>query len=74
MADRLRGEVIINAIETGKADWSPSRAPATMKEMLDIYDEQSADVIRRWKALPPARWEGALDTSFSSSDAGVATA
>ena len=46
-------KMIIDAIETGKADWSPSRAPATMKELLDIYDEQSADVIRRWKALPP---------------------
>ena len=54
-------KMIIDAIETGKADWSPSRAPATMTELLNIYDEQSADVIRRWKALPPARWEGALD-------------
>ena len=53
--------MIIDAIETGKTEWSPSSAPATMQEILDVYDRQSADVIRRWKALPSARWAGALD-------------
>jgi uncharacterized damage-inducible protein DinB len=54
-------KMIIDAIETGKTEWSPSSAPATMQEILDVYDRQSADVIRRWKALPSARWAGALD-------------
>ena len=54
-------KMLIEAIETGKAEWTPVAAPATMKELLDIYDRQSADVIRRFKALPAAKWDGTLE-------------
>ena len=54
-------KMIIEAVETGKAEWKPLRRPATIKEMLDIYDKQSADIVRRWKALPDARWNGTLE-------------
>ena len=53
-------KVIIEALETGKAEWAPQAAPATMKEMVEIYDRQSADIMSRWKALPDARWNGTL--------------
>ena len=53
--------MIIEAVETGRAEWKPPSAPATIKEMLDIYDKQSADIVRRWKALPDPRWNGTLD-------------
>ena len=53
--------MIIDALETGKAEWNPPPAPATMKEVLDTYDKQSAEIIRRWKALPDDRWNGALE-------------
>jgi uncharacterized damage-inducible protein DinB len=52
---------IIEALETGRFDWAPPPAPATMKELLEVYDRQSADIVRRWKALPAARWGGSLE-------------
>ena len=54
-------KMIIDAIETGKAEWKPPSAPATIKEMLDIYEKQSADIVRRWKAVLDARWNGTLE-------------
>src|SRR5262245_48738781 len=54
-------KMLIEALETGKAEWKPAPAPATMKEMHDTYERQSADIVRRLKALPPARWDGKLE-------------
>jgi len=53
--------MIIDALETGKAEWQPPPAPATMKELLDAYETQSAAIVRRWKTLPAARWDGTLE-------------
>jgi uncharacterized damage-inducible protein DinB len=54
-------KMIIEALESGKVEWNPPAAPATMKDLVDIYDKQSADIVQRWKALPAERWDGALD-------------
>jgi uncharacterized damage-inducible protein DinB len=54
-------KMIIEALESGKVEWQPPAAPATMKEMLDIYERQSADIVRRFKALPAERWDATLD-------------
>lgn len=54
-------KMIIEALESGKAEWAPPAMPATMKEVLDAYDRQGADIIKRWKALPAARWDGELE-------------
>ena len=54
-------KMIIEALETGTVEWKPPAAPDTMNELVDIYDKQSADIVRRWKALPAERWDGALD-------------
>ena len=35
--------------------------PATMKEVLAAYEQQSAGLPGRWKALPESRWEGTLE-------------
>lgn len=51
---------IIEALEQGGADWVNHPAPATMKEVVDAYERQSADIIRRWHALPAERWTGNL--------------
>jgi uncharacterized damage-inducible protein DinB len=55
--------MIIDAVETGKLEWAPAPAPATMKELCAEYARQSAEIVRRWQALPAARWDGALDFS-----------
>ena len=54
-------KMIIEALETGRAEWAPGEPPATMKELCEIYDRQSADIMRRWDALPVERWNGSLD-------------
>jgi uncharacterized damage-inducible protein DinB len=53
-------KMIIEAVETGAAEWAPPPPPATMKELCAAYDKQSAEIVRRWQALPIARWEGTL--------------
>ena len=54
-------KMLIEAIETGKAEWTPAPTPTTMRELLDIYEKQSADIVGRLKALPAARWDGTLE-------------
>ena len=53
-------KMIIDALETGAAEWAPTPAPATMKELSETYDRQSAEIVRRLQALPAERWEGTL--------------
>jgi uncharacterized damage-inducible protein DinB len=54
-------KMLIDALETGTAEWNPPPAPATMKDLLEIYEQQSTDVVRRLKALSDARWNGTLE-------------
>ena len=53
--------MIIEALESGKAKWTPPPLPATMQEVRDAYEKQSPGRAQRWKALPAARWDGTLD-------------
>lgn len=54
-------KMIIESVENGKAEWSPPPTPSTMKEVLEAYEKQSADIVERWNALPLERWEGTLE-------------
>jgi uncharacterized damage-inducible protein DinB len=54
-------KMIIVALENGKAEWAPPPAPATMKEVLESYERQSAQLAGRWNALPAAKWDGTLE-------------
>ena len=53
--------MIIDTLETGKFEWSPLAMPATMREVLEAYDNHSAGMAQRWNALPSERWEGSLE-------------
>ena len=53
--------MIIDALERGVVAWAPPPMPATMREVLAAYDEQSASMGDRWAGLPSARWDGTLD-------------
>lgn len=61
-------KMIIEALESGTAEWAPAPAPATMKELCAAYEAQSADIVRRLQSLSAARWEGTL-TFFGSARA-----
>ena len=54
-------KMLIDALETGKAEWNLPPAPATMKELAAHYDKQSADIVQRLKALPDAQWNGSME-------------
>ena len=53
-------KMIIDALETGAAEWAPPPMPAAMKDVLAAYEAQSARMAARWAALPEARWSGTL--------------
>jgi uncharacterized damage-inducible protein DinB len=54
-------KMIIGALESGKAEWAPPPMPATMKEVGEAYETQSAGMEQRWTALSAAQWDGTLD-------------
>ena len=54
-------KMIIEALENAKAEWAPPPVPATMKEVLEAYETQSAAMAQRWTALPAACWDGQLE-------------
>ena len=54
-------KMIIEALESGKVEWAPPPMPKTIKEVVDTYVKQSADIAARWQALPDAQWNGQLD-------------
>ncbi len=53
--------MLIDALESGKGEWSPAPVPATMKEIVETYEKQGASITERLAALPDARWDGTLD-------------
>jgi uncharacterized damage-inducible protein DinB len=53
--------MLIDALESGKASWSPPTTPQSMQDVLAAYHERSAQIAERLKALPAERWAGQLD-------------
>jgi uncharacterized damage-inducible protein DinB len=54
-------QMLIDALESGKAAWTPAPVPPTMQEIVDSYERQSASIAERLTALSDARWDGPLD-------------
>ena len=54
-------KMLIDALESGKAEWAPPPMPDSMRDVLAEYERQSAEVLRRWDALPQSKWDGSLE-------------
>ncbi len=54
-------QMIIDALESGKAAWTPPPMPASMTDVLAAYDRQAAELPRRLERLPAERWNGTLE-------------
>ena len=54
-------KMLIDALETGTAEWAPAPMPAAMKDVLDAYEKQSEANAARWETLSDERWEGMLE-------------
>ena len=44
-------KMLIDALESGKGEWSPAPVPATMKEIVETYENQSASIAQRLDGL-----------------------
>ncbi|HXT68288.1 MAG TPA: DinB family protein [Vicinamibacterales bacterium] len=54
-------KMLIDALESGGAEWAPGPMPESMAEIARAYATQSTDIERRLKALPDSRWSGTLE-------------
>ena len=54
-------KMIVEALETSKVAWAPGPMPKSMKDVASEYERQSADIARRWAALPQEKWDGSLE-------------
>ena len=54
-------QMLIDALETGKAEWNPAPPPKTMKEVIDAYEAQRAKMAARFDTLPDTKWNGNLE-------------
>jgi len=54
-------KMLLDALESGKAEWAPPPMPDSMRDVLAEYERQSAEVLRRWDALPQSKWDGPLE-------------
>lgn len=54
-------KMLIDALESGKAEWAPAPAPPTMKAVVEAYEQQSAGMEERWNGLPAGRWDGTIE-------------
>ena len=54
-------KMLIDALESGKAEWAPPPMPSSMKDVAAAYERQSADVVKRLGTLPNARWTGQME-------------
>jgi uncharacterized damage-inducible protein DinB len=57
--------VLAEGLERGTLEWAELPAPATMKEVLEAYDRNRTNVMQRFQALEPARWEGRVPFMFN---------
>jgi uncharacterized damage-inducible protein DinB len=54
-------QMLIDALENGKAEWNPPPTPMTMKEVVDAYETQRAAMPDRFDRLPDSKWNGNLE-------------
>ena len=54
-------KMIIEALETGNVAWAPGSMPKSMKDVVSTYEKQSADIVKRFGALPQEKWDGDLE-------------
>jgi uncharacterized damage-inducible protein DinB len=54
-------QMLIDALESGKAEWTPQPMPAQMKDMVEGYEKQSTEIAKRLEKLPAAKWDGTLE-------------
>jgi DinB family len=66
----VREEVVLGeGFENGALDWAEIPAPATVAEILDVYDRHHEVGTRNMRNAPVARWDGQLPFRFQGQEA-----
>jgi uncharacterized damage-inducible protein DinB len=54
----VREEIVLGeGLERGALEWQDVPAPATIKEVLEVYDRHHDDLTKRMKSLAAPAWE-----------------
>jgi uncharacterized damage-inducible protein DinB len=65
----VREEILLaEGLETGTLQWQEIPAPATVKEILDTYDQHHQNLSKRLQAIEPARWERRVPFTFEGQE------
>jgi uncharacterized damage-inducible protein DinB len=59
---------LIDGLEKGTFNWIEQPPPATMDEILAIYDAHHADITTRMKAIPASVWEKRFPFMFQGQE------
>ena len=59
---------LADGLERGAFEWVEEPPPATMAEVLAIYDAHHDEVVRRLKALPPEQWTRRMPFIFQGQE------
>lgn len=70
----VREEIVLGeGFEKGALDWVEVPTPATVKEVLDVYDRHHDASTRRLRAADVSRWEGQVPFKFQGQEAFAAS-
>jgi uncharacterized damage-inducible protein DinB len=59
---------LIDGLEKGRFDWVEKPTPATVEELLAMYDKHHDDITKRMKAIPSATWETTVPFLFQGQE------
>ncbi len=59
---------LAEGLDKGAIEWAEVAAPATMKEILDLYDRRHDEGVRRLQAIEAARWEQKVPFVFNGQE------
>jgi uncharacterized damage-inducible protein DinB len=59
---------LIDGLENARFDWVEKPTPASVEELLAIYDKHHDDITKRMKAIPSATWEKTVPFLFQGQE------
>lgn len=59
----LEEKLLVEGLEIGTIDWREENTPASVAEILEIYDGQHDEIVKRLEAVSEENWE--RETGFA---------
>lgn len=65
----VREEILLaEGLAKGVLEWVELPPPDTIKEILDTYDRHHESLVKTFRAIEPARWEGRVPFTFQGQE------